>query len=337
MKPTVPYLHTAILPPHQEAAVMFANGRTEEARALLEAQLATEARSDAQLWALLFCLHRIEGDWTEFDALAVRFRAQFQRPAPAWLDADALGHLPAPLQPGGDACIQLAGALDVRAAVRLEEARDKAARHASLHLDLSRIEGIDADGAAALSGLIRFLASNGNALLLTGSRGIIELLRLAVSGDGRLSAYWTLLLDLYQLEGRRVEFERAAVEYALCTGAPVPEWEAVVMPLAPRNEVREQRDEPRYQAGPEVMVLARADEDALLAVREFAGGRRYVNIDLTELRRVSPAAAAGLVELANDLADAHLVRLLRPNPLVEALLETLDLDARVQLIRAKSL
>jgi anti-anti-sigma regulatory factor len=338
MKPAVPYLHTAILPPHQEAAVMFANGRSEDARALLEGQLATApARSNPLLWALLFSLYRIEGDWTEFDALAARFQDQFQRPAPAWLDADMLGHLPAQLQAGGEACIHLAGALDLRCAARFDEARNKAARHPSLHLDLSRIDGVDADGAGALSGLVRFLASNGNALLLTGTLGVIELLRHAVSGDGKLSAYWTLLLDLYQLEGRRVEFERAAVEYALSTGAPVPDWEAVVMPLVPRSQVREQRDEPRYQAGPEVIAITGADEEQLLAVREFAGGRRYVNIDLTDLHRISPIAAASLVELTNDLADAHVVRLLRPNPLVEALLETLDLDARVQLIRAKSL
>jgi anti-anti-sigma regulatory factor len=317
---------------------MFANGRSGDARALLEEQLAKgREQADPQVWALLFCLYRIEGDWTHFDALAARFEQQFQRSAPAWLDGDMLGHLPAPLQPGGDACIQLAGALDLRCIARLDQARDKAARHPSLHLDLSRIIGVDADGAAALSGLIRFLASNGNALLLTGTRRLIELLRQAVSGDGKLSAYWTLLLDLYQLEGRRVEFEHAALEYALSTGASVPEWEAVVMPLAPRSEVREQRDEPRYQAGPEVMALTSADEERLLAVREFAGGRPYVNIDLADLQHVSPSAAARLVAMANDLAQAHVVRLLRPNPLVQALLETLDLDARVLLIRAKSL
>ena len=83
--------------------------------------------------------------------------------------------------------------------------------------------------------------------------------------------------------------------------------------------------------------MSGAGEDELLAVREFAGGRRYVNIDLSGLDRLAPPAAAGLVSLANELAEQRVVRMLRPNPLVETLLETLELDPRVQLIRAQSL
>jgi ABC-type transporter Mla MlaB component len=332
---TVPYVHTAILPPHQEAAVIFASGRSREARALLEA-LVQVSDADASLWALLFELYRFEGDWPQFDALASRFRSRYQRPAPPWREADGEDKLPDAMRAGGDACVQIAGALDARAVARLDEVRDKAAHHASLHLDVSRVDGVDADGAAAMSSLVRFLAANGNALLLTGTREMIELLREAVSGDGTLSAYWTLLLDLYQLAGRRVEFERAAVEYALSTGAPAPEWEAVVMPLAPRPLLREQRDEPRYQAGPEVIFLADGSASELLSVSEFAGGRRYVNLDLSELRRIPPAAAAELVHLVNGLADQHVVRLLRPNALVGALLETFELDPRIQLVRAQS-
>lgn len=314
---------------------MFADGRTGDARALLEALVAAQD-TDAQVWALLFELYRFDGDWPQFDALAGRFQSQFQQPAPIWRDADGVDNLPQELRAGGDGCVQIAGPLDARAVVRLNAAREKAARHANLHLDLSRIDGIDADGAAGLSSLVRFLAANGNALLLTGTREMIELLREAVSGDGTLSAYWTLLLDLYQLAGRRVEFERAALEYALSTGAPAPDWEAVVMPIAPRRQLREQRDEPRYQAGPEVIALTDGSQQALLALSEFAGGRRYVNIDLTELARIAPAGAAELVHLVNGLADQHRVRLLRPNALVETLLETLELDPRVELVRAQS-
>jgi ABC-type transporter Mla MlaB component len=338
MKPgsSVPYLHTTVLPPHQEAAVRFANGQSGDARDLLE-QLVQAPDADAQIWALLFDLYRCEGDWPRFDALAARFQSRFQRPAPPWQRAGADDMLPPAMRAGGDAWVQVAGALDARAVARLHQARDKALHHASLHLDVSRVDGVDADGATALSSLVRFLAANGNALLLSGSRELIELLREAVSGDGTLSAYWTLLFDLYQLAGRRVEFERAAVEYALSSGAPAPAWEAVVMPLAPGRELREQRDEPRYQAGPEVIALSEGSERELLALSEFAGGRRYVNIDLEELERITPAAAAGLVHLVNELVDQHVVRLLRPTALVGTLLETLELDPRVQLVRAQSI
>ena len=317
---------------------MFASGRTEDARWILEGLVtARDTQDDPHSWALLFTLYRVEGDWHKFDALASRFQVRFGRSAPAWSGVSAYGDLPEALRAGGAAFVQIAGALDARMLPLLDDARRKAAGQPSLHLDLSRVDGVDAEGAQALSSLVRFLAGNGNALLLTGSREVIELLRDAVSGDGALAAYWILLLDIYQLEGRRDEFERAAVEYALCAGVPAPGWETVFMPLPPRRAVSEQRAAPRYQAGPELITLSGAGEDELLAVREFAGGRRYVNIDLSGLDRLAPPAAAGLVSLANELAEQRVVRMLRPNPLVETLLETLELDPRVQLIRAQSL
>jgi ABC-type transporter Mla MlaB component len=334
----VPYLHTAALPPHQEAAVLFAAGRDAEARALLERLVDTAPTGqDVRLWSQLFALYRTAGDWHAFDALAGRFAQRFARPAPVWLGAEAPAHLPIGLQPGGDAYVPVSGALDARARTRLEDARARALRHAAIHLDLTRVDGVDAEGCAALSGLIRFLAANGNALLLTGTQALLERLRQAVEGDGSLTAHWSLLLDLYQLQGRREDFERAALECALATGAPAPQWEAVVMPLPPRSELREQRDEPRYQAGPEVIALTGADDDQLLGIDEFARDRQYVNIALDDVARLAPTPAKALVQLVNALANGRVVRLVRPNPLVEALLDTLDLDPRVQLIRAQSL
>lgn len=317
---------------------MFATGRAEDARLLLERLVADpESQDDLRLWAQLFTLYRIRADWPRFDALAARFEARFQRLPPASPGLESPAGLPAALRAGGEAWQQISGALDARAIPRIEQVREKSSRYPSLHLDLTRVDGVDADGCAALSGLIRFLAANGNALLLSGTGELIELLRAAASGDGTLSAYWTLLLDLYQLEGRRVEFERAALEYALATGAPAPHWEAVVMPLPPRRQVREQRDEPRYQAGPEVLAVTGGGDEHLHAIDEFARDREYVNLDLEDLDHLAPVAARALVQLVNALSNDHVVRLLRPNALIEALLETLDLDPRVQLIRAQSL
>jgi ABC-type transporter Mla MlaB component len=326
----------------QEAAVMYADGRSVEALRVLESA-ATQpgVAGDERPWELLFALCRAEGRWQLFDALAARFQQAFGRPAPAWLSEDEQASLPPALRSGGAAYVELSGALDRRALPRMQEARRRAAAHPSLHLDFSRTSGFDEDGARELSGLIRFLASNGNALRLTGARPLIELLRTAVSGDGSLLSAWTLLLDLYQLEGMRVEFERAALEYALAANAPAPDWAAVVMPLTPRDELREKRDEPRYQAGPEVIALDGSIEgsgdEAMHAIREFARGRRYVNIDLSRVTRMTPAAASALVQLVNGLAGAGTVRVLRANPLVATLLETLGPDPRVQLIRAQSL
>jgi len=117
-----------------------------------------------------------------------------------------------------------------------------------------------------------------------------------------------------------------------------PEWRPVLMPVLAPRDLQEKRDQPRYQAGPEVMrlthVLVGATDRQLDALQTFAAERQYVNVNLATLARIDLAGASVLIGLVNGLAaNGKVVRLLRPNPLVEALLETLHLDPRVQLVR----
>jgi ABC-type transporter Mla MlaB component len=111
------------------------------------------------------------------------------------------------------------------------------------------------------------------------------------------------------------------------------------MPVVAARDLQERRDEPRYQPGPEVMrlsdVLAGATDRQLDALQAFAAERQYINVNLATMARIDLAAASALIGVVNGLAaNGKVVRLLRPNPLVEALLETLHLDPRVQLVHA---
>jgi hypothetical protein len=103
--------------------------------------------------------------------------------------------------------------------------------------------------------------------------------------------------------------------------------------------VQEKRSVPRY-SGPEARALNRiivSPRDVqLLDLENYARSRQYVNVELSGLLRLSPAAAQALVRLFNPwLQRGKTVRLIRPQLLVEALLSTLCLDPRVELIRAQ--
>jgi ABC-type transporter Mla MlaB component len=331
-------IHTQSLTPVQEAAVLYANGRSREAQRLLQQAIDVGAESEVRPWHLLLGLYRIEGDWQSFESLAARFERTFQRAAPSWLSEESLAHLPAEMRPGGEVYCALAGALDRRSAARLEPLSRLAQRYASVHIDASKITGVDSEGCRSLAQLLALLGDNGNGVVLTGAERLTRLLRQAVDGDASQTPCWTLLLELLRLRGLQADFERAALEYALAAGAAPPQWQPVLMPVVAPRGLQEKRDEPRYQAGPEVIrltdVLAGATDRQLDALQSFAGEREYVNVNLAALARIDLAGASALVGLINGLA-AHgkVVRLLRPNPLVEALLETLHLDPRVQLVR----
>jgi anti-anti-sigma regulatory factor len=332
-----PAIHTQSLTPVQEAAVMYANGRSDDAQRLL--QRAVDADGEERAWHLLLGLYRIEGDWQSFESLAARFERKFQHAAPNWLSEEAFAHLPPEMHPGGDVYCALAGALDRRSAAKLEPLSRLAQRHASVHIDASKVTGVDGDGCRSLAQLLASLSENGNGVVLTGAEQLTRLLRHAVEGDGGQTSGWALLLELLRLRGLQADFERAALEYALAAGVAPPAWRPVLMPVVAPHGLQEKREEPRYQAGPEVLrltdVLIGATDRQLDALQRFAGERQYVNVNLAALARIDLAAASALVGLVNGLAAVgKVVRLLRPNPLVEALLETLQLDPRVQLVRA---
>lgn len=324
--------------PQQEAALLFAQGRFGQAAFLLEqAILDTPAQRDA--WHLLFTLHRTQFEPKRFDALGERYRVQFNDAPPQWLDRFVLEALPEEMRPGSDAYVELARELADDAPERFEALHARCARHAVVHLDGSRIVAVDPASARRLSALLRTLASEGTGLFITGAARLAAILRSELIADSSQESYWTLLLDLYQLQDREQEFETAAMEFALHTGQRQPQWRASVLPVLHAHPVREKRAEPRY-GGPEAIVLydtiVEPHDEQLVHLERDAEERQYVNLDLARLLRVAPVAAQTLVRLVNGLAAAgKTVRLIRPNLLVEALLTTLSLDARVQLIRAQ--
>jgi anti-anti-sigma regulatory factor len=179
-------------------------------------------------------------------------------------------------------------------------------------------------------------------VVVSGGARLIRLLRAAVEHNARMPGCWQLLLELHRLRGERTEFERAALECALATGATPPRWRQPLVPVVTGRAVTEKRKAPRYQRDAERIsltgVLGSASDEQLAALKAFAAQHPRVNIDLAGTARLAPAAATELVALANALVDSgKVVRLLRPSPLVQALLETLELDPRVELVTAAGL
>lgn len=327
------------LPLAQAAALLYADGRTTDAEHTLLQALETDADA-TQAWEMLFDLYRTRGDWRAFERLAERFARRFGRSAPSWLDEEAMRRLPPEVRAGGSAYFELAGTLDAAQTAPLDRIRVAAAAHTVLHLDLSKLQAAVPGGCSALLATLRGLIQQGNGVLLTGAERVAGLLRETAGGGGEAAECFALALELYRLRGRRTEFERAALEYALTAGGTPPEWQPVLMPVVPFQSPTEKRDEPRYQRGPDVIclsgTLAGTGDPHLADLRQFAADRRYVNIDLGELDRMDLSSATAFVETVNQQsASGKTVRLLRPSSLVRALLSSCSLDPRIVLTAPK--
>lgn len=322
--------------------MLYADGREADAADVLRRALdgAPGDADRAEIWQMLFDLLRGNGDWRSYQDLASRYAQTHAMPAPAWHDEEEMARLPPELRPGAPGCFAIVGALDASRAQEMERVQAAARDLAGVHLDVSRVSGIDEPGCTALTELLRFLTGNGNSIVFTGARHLVELLRAAAEGHASAPGYWALLLEIYRLCGMQTDFERAALEFALAMGATPPVWQPIVMPLPPTARTEEKRDQPRYEVGPELLTLSgviwTATDPQFFELREFSAERQYVNINLAHLRRIDFGCAAVFADLLNaQVAAGKTVRLLRPNSLVSAFLRTLSLNPEIQIIAAR--
>jgi ABC-type transporter Mla MlaB component len=334
-------LHTAPigLTPAQEVAVLYANGREKDAEALLRREM-TQPDTDSALWLLLFDLLRVQGEWARFEDLGKQFQARFAKPAPQWLSDEELARLPPELRPGGAGYFVLGALLDGGHRTEIERIRAAARDFANVHIDVSRTAGVDEKGCRLFAALLESLPDQGTGVLLTGTDHLAELVQGAAEGNPGVESYWKLLLEMYRVQGAQKAFQRTALEFALAAGVEPPEWQPVLMPLAPRSAPQEKRDAPRYQAGPEVIYLTGvmwgAGDAQLSELEEFAADRRYVNINLSTLRRIESTCGNAFANLVNDLvADNKVVRLIRPNALVAGFLASLNLAPGVSIVSSR--
>jgi len=325
-----------VLPASEQAAMLFAQGQSEAAQVLLEDELARRKALDARLWDLLFALLRVQGDWRRFDALAGQYASLTRLPMPVWLDHPLLARLPEPMQVGGPAYVEL---YEVAPALAERVARI-AGQHNGLHLDLSRLERLDAADVIRLTDVLERLAQGVAAVIVSGTDPFAMRIRSLLESRPANLLLWRLLLALYRLQDLDDDFDQACLEYSLATGFAAPAWERPLSPVLPTLGVEEKRRAPRYQAAESIRLRGRIDESTdlqLELLREGAQDRQYVNVDLSRLGRIAPSPAATLVGVANELAGwGRVVRLLRPHALIETLLQALSLDPRVQLVRAQS-
>lgn len=248
----------------EEAAILFANGQTDEALARTKKAIDAEQLGawQLQMWLMLFDLLQHLGRKQEFEERSLDFVVKFERSPPIWIDAPTATVRQNPsMRTGGAAHVALSGVLGAKSASALEQLKKAAERQPRLRLDFSKLQSIEAAGCTLLRDTLRVFKAAKKDTYLTGEERIIKLLReTAKAGDASVdSAVWLLLLDLYQMLGKQVEFEEAAVDYAVTFEVSPPSWE-----------------EPPKRSGPAPLEVSQpltleAGDEAFHVVGEVAG------------------------------------------------------------------
>jgi anti-anti-sigma regulatory factor len=225
--------------------------------------------------------------------------------------------------------------LDAGAGGRLKDELSAAARGETLFLDLSRITAIEATGAAHLAdGLARAKKSQAT-FQVSGVAQLVETLKGKLNSDRGTSAWWLLLLAMYQLLGKQSEFEDLAVDYAVHFEVSPPSWESVKAAqevCAPATSAQTTPSDAFKLKG----VISETTQNQIAALLQFAQSKQEVAVDCSEVTRVDYAYIGSLIShLMQMLGSGKSIILQGQNSLINELFRAMGIDQLARLEPAK--
>lgn len=329
----------------EEAAILYANNQIQPAIAvLLQAIGEKSGATNRSLWLMLFDLYQLQGMQQEFDDLALDFVVKFERSPPPWRDQQKVKPAAKAARPAAAGTINLSGKLTAACKPQLDQLARNAENKSPARLDLSKITGLTTEGANTLVEALQRLRRAKSALSLSGAESLTEVAAQAMepAKGTEKKAYCQLLLELYQVLGRQVEFDDLAVQYAVETEVSPPSWEA-----APNW--RTDPDVAKGEAGETVAeAVTPADKFALMGemtgstdpqlrdLVDYAAARLNLEVDMADLRRLDFVCCGMLLNILTGIKQGgKAVRLSGANEMVFALCRVMGVDQVATLVKSK--
>ena len=309
----------------EQAALLYAEGKSFEARAALEAALKAGKMPPAaahQAWLLLFDLLENLGEAEVFEAAAIDFAVAFETSPPAFNDRSSAND-PA-LDTGGGQYYAINGPLDAAVAPQLARLAEIALHSKIMRIEFGKIQSVAGPGCTLLLAQLRAFNKARIDLVFSSIGHLAALLSAAIETGRRTDpeVFWLLLLELQQFQGQQEVFEETALNYCITYEVSPPQWAApahlalgsvsqsaaVGAPL-PQDAL--------YLKG----TLQSSADPRLAAINTYAASLRLVVIDMFDLRRMEPAAASELINVLSALYVKNKELELRsPSPLIATLL-----------------
>ena len=336
------------LPTAQEAAILFAANHAEAAAALLKAEIRDAVgRNNKQAWLMLFDLHQVAQDRTEFDALSMLFTVKFEQSPPAWSESNDAANDPRRNQnrdrkdffalkpsPAGE----LAG--------EIEKFLAFAQSQGTVRLDVAKVGAISADEALLFANALGHLRKMKMPMWFNNFEGLEKVLRAAFNETAAAGQrpYWLLLFEIYILTGRMDEFEELGMEFAVAFEMSPPNWEVYVNKVASdavkaSSAARTTAAAPTPpEAGYELKgVISPASAGQIAELNAMAATRAEVVVDMAKVLRVEFGYTAAFFDVvkAIQLAGKRVI-LTNLNELNAALLEAMGVNRYAILVRRKS-
>jgi anti-anti-sigma regulatory factor len=336
--------HSMALPTAQEAAVLYSANHADTAVALLRQEIKDPVgRNNKQAWLMLFDLHQMAQNRTEFDSLSMLFTVKFEQSPPGWADNGEGASDPRRVQ-GRDRkdFFLLKPSASGDLAGEIEKFPNFAQMQGSVRLDVGKITSLTLQEASLLTTALHTLRKKNVPMWFNHLDMLEAVLRAAFNEQATEGErpYWLLLFELHILQGRMEEFEALGMEYAVAFEISPPPWELYVNKIsedvskATSNEAVPARSDEGYSMKG---VISVASANQVAELNAYAAARTEVVVNMTQVLRIEFGYTSAFFDVirAIQLAGKRVI-LANLNELNAALLEALGVNRYAILVRRKS-
>lgn len=320
---------------YEEAAVLYANGSTDEAEAVLNAVLDSQANQVGEgLWMMLLDLYRLTGQRQRFESRVLDYATRFERSPPPWHDLScAVEHPRSQVAP----LVNLSGSLSGQAAGQFEQIAIIGKKSGAIRIDLGRLRSVDGTGCTLFRGVLRELAAERVKVSLLKCSQLVDMLAGQVQpGKAEGRDVWLLMLEMLQHTGEQERFEELAVEYAVTFEESPPSWEPRAEQLASSSATHEVALDLDAAPSHEFTLegeLTSAGIEKIRKLAAYASALQQVDVDCGQLRRIDFVSAGTLFNILATLqAQGKQVVLRNVNAMVAALLRVMGVDQVAQVM-----
>jgi anti-anti-sigma regulatory factor len=320
----------------ENAALLFANGQSETARAVLEDGLRADRETQRAVlaWLALFDLLQRLDDRATFEQVALHYVVAFERSAPMWDESRRSLAVARPAASAGvpGRMVALIGELNHQSEPQVDALVRATESQSLVRLDVSALAAVTNEGAQLLTDALRDLRRRGVLLHWQGLerlRGVLEGRVTATSASDE--GCWLLLLEALQWQGDQNAFEERAVEYAITFELSPPSWEppAVSPPEIPVEGSEPQPVDDTSEVLAMTGMLCGPADAQVGRLYDFANGRDHVLVDMAAVDRIDFVCAGSFYNAIQQLQrrDAQ-VHIAGASAIIRALLLLIGVPPR---------
>ena len=310
-----------------EAAILYASEKSEAAEKLLKTTLAAH---DQRTWHMLFDLYRLQARERDFEKLGLDYALQFETSPPVWKGVKAKR---AAVEAQASS-LTLPTLLDAKACTNLRSELAQVPHNATIRMDFSKIEMVDETGAGQCAEILANSQKIKHKFEVSGVDRLIQLLQDLNRATHTRAAHWLLLLELFQLLGRKDEFEDLAVNYAVHFEVSPPSW----IETAAAQVV--QVPEPAANTGGNALIvvgeISSKNEATFELMKAYAADHTEVVLDMAQVTRVDYASVGSLIGLLMQwLGEGKTIIIRQHHTFIQELFRIMSIDQLATLQPAK--